>query len=159
MFYATNRNEKFIIDLDCVHLSLVITAAQLHLTKPELRFCTGSNSNRDLSKICDGKNIWHWFGWKYGFKPFVNQPFLKNTPSSSPSSVVYETINTNLLGKALISRRFHEKCYLTCMCPNSRFAECISLVLLATCNTTKPLKSFPLIINGNLWGTVIEINL
>ena len=57
LFYATNRNEKFIIDLDCVHLSLVITTAQLHLTKPELRFCTGSNSNRGLSKICDGKNI------------------------------------------------------------------------------------------------------
>ena len=57
LFYATNRNEKFIIDLGCVHLSLVITTAQLHLTKPELRFCTGSNSNRGLSKICDGKNI------------------------------------------------------------------------------------------------------
>ena len=31
---------------------VVITAAQLHLTKPELRFCAGSNPARGVSEIC-----------------------------------------------------------------------------------------------------------
>ena len=31
---------------------VVITAVQLHLTKPELRFCAGSNPARGVSEIC-----------------------------------------------------------------------------------------------------------
>ena len=36
---------------------MVITTAQLHSTKPELRFCTGSNHACDLSEICDGEDL------------------------------------------------------------------------------------------------------
>ena len=36
---------------------VVITTAQLHSAKPELRFCTGSNPTFDVSKIFDGKNL------------------------------------------------------------------------------------------------------
>ena len=32
---------------------VVITTAQLHSTKPEFRFCTGSNPARSVSEICD----------------------------------------------------------------------------------------------------------
>ena len=36
---------------------VVITIAQLHSTKPELRFCAGS---RDMSEIRDGEDLWQW---------------------------------------------------------------------------------------------------
>ena len=36
---------------------VVITTAQLHSTKPELRFCAGSNPARDMSEICDGEDL------------------------------------------------------------------------------------------------------
>ena len=36
---------------------VVITAAQLHLTKPELRFCAGSNPAGGVSEIRDGEDL------------------------------------------------------------------------------------------------------
>ena len=39
---------------------VVINTAQLHSTKPELRFYTGSNPARGMSKICDGEDLWQW---------------------------------------------------------------------------------------------------
>ena len=36
---------------------VVITTAQLHSTKPELRFCAGSNPARGLSEIRDGEDL------------------------------------------------------------------------------------------------------
>ena len=39
---------------------VVITAAQLHSTKPELRLCTGSNPARGVSEIHDGEDLWQW---------------------------------------------------------------------------------------------------
>ena len=36
---------------------VVITTAQLHSTKSELRFCAGSNPARGVSEICDGENL------------------------------------------------------------------------------------------------------
>ena len=37
---------------------VVITTAQLHSTKPELRFCTGSNPGGGVSEIRDDKDLW-----------------------------------------------------------------------------------------------------
>ena len=37
---------------------VVIATAQLHSTKPELRFCIGSNPALDVSKIPDGEDLW-----------------------------------------------------------------------------------------------------
>ena len=34
-----------------------ITTAQLHSTKPELRFCASPNSDRGVSEIRDGENL------------------------------------------------------------------------------------------------------
>ena len=43
-----------------VRLVMVITTAQLHSTKPELRFCTGSNSARSMSEIHNDEDLWQW---------------------------------------------------------------------------------------------------
>ena len=39
---------------------VVITTAQLHSTKPEIRFCAGSNLARGVSEIRDGEDLWQW---------------------------------------------------------------------------------------------------
>ena len=36
---------------------MVITTAQLHSSKPKLRFCAGSNPDRNMSKICDDEDL------------------------------------------------------------------------------------------------------
>ena len=38
--------------------AVVINTAQLHLTKPELRFCTGSKPACDMLEILDGEDLW-----------------------------------------------------------------------------------------------------
>ena len=37
---------------------VIITTAQLHSSKPELRFCAGSNPAR--REIRDGEDLWQW---------------------------------------------------------------------------------------------------
>ena len=39
---------------------VVIAAAQLHPTKPELRFCAGSSPACGVSEIRDGEHLWQW---------------------------------------------------------------------------------------------------
>ena len=39
------------------HAVVVITTAQLHSTKPELRFCAGSNLAHAVSEIRNGENL------------------------------------------------------------------------------------------------------
>ena len=36
---------------------VVITTAQLHSTKPELRFCTASNPARGVLEVCNGEDL------------------------------------------------------------------------------------------------------
>ena len=36
---------------------VVITTAQIHSSKPELRFCAGSNPARGVSEIRDGEDL------------------------------------------------------------------------------------------------------
>ena len=40
---------------------VIITTAQLHSTKPELRFCAGSSPARGMSEIRNGDDLWQWF--------------------------------------------------------------------------------------------------
>ena len=47
-------------ELQYFHGVVVITTAQLHSTKPELRFCAGSNPARSVSEIRDGEDLWQW---------------------------------------------------------------------------------------------------
>ena len=39
---------------------MVITTAQLHSTKPQLRFCAGSNLACSVLEIHDGEDLWQW---------------------------------------------------------------------------------------------------
>ena len=39
---------------------VVITTAQLHSTKAELRFYAGSSLARGVSEICDVEHLWQW---------------------------------------------------------------------------------------------------
>ena len=39
---------------------MVITTAQRHSTKPEPRFCAGSNPARGVSEIHNGEDFWQW---------------------------------------------------------------------------------------------------
>ena len=39
---------------------VISTTAQLYSTKPELRFCAGSNPACGMSEICDGEDLWQW---------------------------------------------------------------------------------------------------
>ena len=43
--------------LDEKESKMVITTAQLHSTKPELRFCAGSNPARGVLEIRDGEDL------------------------------------------------------------------------------------------------------
>ena len=52
------------------HGVAVVTMAQLHSTKPELRFCAGSNSAHYMSEICDGENLWQCSWLEVRFKHF-----------------------------------------------------------------------------------------
>ena len=42
------------------YVVVVVTTAQLHSTKPEPRFCAGSNPVRGVSEIRDGDDLWKW---------------------------------------------------------------------------------------------------
>ena len=39
---------------------VIITTAQIHSTKLQLKFCAGSNPARGLSEIRDGEDLWQW---------------------------------------------------------------------------------------------------
>ena len=39
---------------------VVITASQLHSTKPKLRFCPVSSPSRGVLEIRDGEDLWQW---------------------------------------------------------------------------------------------------
>ena len=54
----------------CCHGLVVITTAQLHLTKPGLRFRAGPNHILSMPDICDRENLWQWFWLKIRHKTF-----------------------------------------------------------------------------------------
>ena len=49
---------------------VVITTAQLHSTKPEFSFCTGSNTACGMLEICDVENLWQWSQLQIRLNPF-----------------------------------------------------------------------------------------
>ena len=62
---STIPQKRFIITIIdnswCTHRGVaVITTAQLHSTKPKLRFCAGSKPARCVLEICDGEDLWRW---------------------------------------------------------------------------------------------------
>ena len=49
---------------------VAVTTAQLHSTKPELRFCASSNPARSVSEIRNGENLWRWSRLEIRLNPF-----------------------------------------------------------------------------------------
>ena len=49
---------------------VAVTTAQLHSTKPELRFCASSNPARSVSEIRNGENLWQWSRLEIRLNPF-----------------------------------------------------------------------------------------
>ena len=63
----------------------VNTTAQLHSTKPGLRFCTGLNPAGGLLEIYDGENLWPWSPLGKRFSTFCQsiisqKPFIEFFP-------------------------------------------------------------------------------
>ena len=56
-----------------------ITTAQLHSTKPEVRFCTDTNPASDVSEIRDGDDIWQSPQLKISLNTF----FCNNTTKTT----------------------------------------------------------------------------
>ena len=72
---------------DCTHDVrrgvVVITTAQLHSTKPELRFCAGSNPVHGVSEIRDGENLWQWSRLKLRLNAFLRSAIPQRNNSSN----------------------------------------------------------------------------
>ena len=56
---------------------VVITTAQLHSTKPELRFCVGSNPAGSVSEIRDGEDLLQWSRLKIRLNAFRQSTILQ----------------------------------------------------------------------------------
>ena len=76
---------------------VVITTAQLHSTKPELRFCAGSNPARGVLEIRDGEDLWQWSRLEIRLNAFRrstrSQKQFIIINSSSSSVLAYLTLN------------------------------------------------------------------
>ena len=62
---------------------VVIITVQLYSTKPELRFCAGSNPARNVLEIHDGEDLWQWSRMEPRLNAFRLSTILKNNSSSS----------------------------------------------------------------------------
>ena len=80
---------------------------QLHSTKPELRFCAGSNPARDVLEIYDGEDgQWQWSQLEIRLSAFVVQPYHKNNSSSSELTGI---LGQNAFGWSLINANWKNK--------------------------------------------------
>ena len=71
MKYLNMKNKSIELSLKIWHHGVVIIIiAQLHSTKPELRFCTGSNPARGMSEIRDGQDLSLWSRLEIRLKAF-----------------------------------------------------------------------------------------
>ena len=61
----------------------VITTTQLHSTKPELRFCVGSNPACGVSEIHDGEDLWQWSRLDIKLNAFRRSTIPQKQSSSS----------------------------------------------------------------------------
>ena len=51
---------KYVLQIIWCRGVVVISTAQLHSTKLEIRFCVGSNPARGVSEIRDAEDLWQW---------------------------------------------------------------------------------------------------
>ena len=81
------------------------TAAQLHSTKPELRFCEGSNPARGVSEIRDGEDLLQWFWLELRLNAFRRSTISQkqsiiisssrpcNEPVSRPFTSIFQIVS------------------------------------------------------------------
>ena len=81
---------------------VVITTAQLHLTKPEFSFCTGSNPACSMLEICNIEDLWQWSQ----LNPFVSEPYHKNNSSSSKQTHISGSLVDICIKKSLMDEFF-----------------------------------------------------
>ena len=75
---------------------MVITTAQFHSTKPELRFCAGSNPAGGVSEIRDGEDLWQWSQLEIRLNAFRQSTIPQNNSSSSSSSSSLSSSSSSL---------------------------------------------------------------
>ena len=56
---------------------VVITTAQFHSIKPEVRFCAGSNPACGMLEICDGDDLWQWYQLEIRLNAFYRSTILQ----------------------------------------------------------------------------------
>ena len=96
-----------------------ITTAQLHSTKPEIRFCSGSKPHRGVLEIRDGEDLWQWSQLKIRLNIFCRstipqkQFIIINSPKQCTmkfSSVPYRSSNTTISEISLERKLIKEAC-------------------------------------------------
>ena len=80
---------------------VVITTAQLHSTKPELRFCTGLFLARGVSEIRDGEDLWQWFRLEIRLNTF-RQSTISQKQFINSSSATYVLLSTAFFNAILM---------------------------------------------------------
>ena len=94
-----------------------ISTAQLHSTKPELRFYTDLNSARGVSEIHDGEDLWQWSRLEIRLNVFRRSTIPSNNSSIIIIIIIiiiitndslYETENLVNVEETII--KFHPNC-------------------------------------------------
>ena len=102
------------------HGVVVITTAQLHSTKPKLRFCAGSNPARGMSELHNGEDPWQWSQLEIRLKVFRLSAILQKqfiiitiTPLKT-HTYIYESyfLHTYILHSTEIHIQFHTYTHL-----------------------------------------------
>ena len=98
---------------------VVITTAQLHSTKPELRFCAGSNPARGVLEICDGEDLWQWSRLEIRLNAF-----RRSTKPQKQFIIIIIMVNLRLWNFKLISRNVR---FICCNIFSKTMVVCFSL--------------------------------
>ena len=80
---------------------VAITTAQLHSTKPELSFCTGSNPACGMSEIGDGEDLWQcsWLEIKlnaFCWSTIPQKQFIIIIPSRGTYTIMLDFFTPNI---------------------------------------------------------------
>ena len=76
-------------------ITSIMSTAQLHSTKPELKFCVVSNPARGVVEIRDGENLWQWSQLKITLNAIrrstiPQKQFIKEITSNKTKYVLVE---------------------------------------------------------------------
>ena len=80
-------------------IAAVITTAQLHSTKPKLRFCSHWNPTYYVSEVCNVENPWKWYRLEIRLNALLwsTIPEHNSLPSSSTSKALEDCYIMNTI--------------------------------------------------------------